>query len=134
MPTQTGVIGPCALQETADDTALLGAVQKESQPDSKSEDFTEEGDLGFRAQQRKAENNAACATTKSDQTVTDTDIESPLEILSRGDCIKLIGELQQKIDNLETENQTLHKTVAQQLNKITDLESKLLTAGLNQTI
>ncbi len=108
------------------------AKQNDSHPDTKSEDFTEDGDLGISPRKVSGETEKKSEDGEEEE---DTDLQSYLgKSLSKADCVKLIADLQQKVEKLEAENQMLHKTVAQQLNRITDLENKANSAGMNQTI
>ncbi len=116
------------------DTSKLTPNGKDITPDSRSLDFTEEGDLGLPSPTRKkkeSESQKGLAPRQTDRQTSQSSNDdlnetvSQLEkSMSKQDCIKLIAELQNKVEQLETENQFLHKTVAQQLDKITRLEDR----------
>ena len=112
------------------DTSKLTPNGKDIAPDSRSLDFTEEGDLGLGSPRRKkkeSESQKELAQRQTSQSSNDDLNETVSQLeksMSKQDCIKLIADLQTKVEQLETENQLLHKTVAQQLDKITTLEDR----------
>ena len=120
---------PTWLQAEIDEADLLAINKKEVQADELS--FTEDGDLGV--------GTSKVSRDVPDTSVNDEDESEDLKSylgrsMSKSDCIRLIAELQEKVDRLETENQKLHKTVAQQLDRITDLENECRKFDMQQTV
>ena len=120
------------LQAELDEADLLDVNKKEIQGDELS--FTEDGDLGVGFKNTSVDKPGASGMV-SDEAENDISLQSYLgKSMSKSDCIKLIANLHEKIDRLEAENQTLHKTVAQQLDRITDLEAKCQKFAMQHTV